>query len=155
MATITAWRLVKPEYAATAYSGEGARRFGGRWNPMGYSMAYASESRALAALEMLVHLRELRLIESLMLVPCRFDSAEMEVLETAEIPRDWKVRHGDAVTQDFGARWIENASSAVLAVPSVVVPAEKNYLFNPGHPRFGECKVGRAEGFEFDSRLSA
>lgn len=51
-----AWRIVKEKHAATAFSGEGARLYGGRWNSVGTSLVYTSGTKALAALESLVHL---------------------------------------------------------------------------------------------------
>ena len=54
--SITAWRIVRARFADSAFDGEGARRYGGRWNSRGTRMVYTAGSQALAALEMLVHL---------------------------------------------------------------------------------------------------
>ena len=54
--TVVAWRIFKPKHEATAFTGEGARLYGGRWNSKGTSMVYAASSQSLAALELLVHL---------------------------------------------------------------------------------------------------
>ncbi len=51
-----AWRIVKEKHAASAFSGEGAAKTGGRWNSRGVPVVYASATKALAALETLVHL---------------------------------------------------------------------------------------------------
>ncbi len=56
---VVAWRIVKRKHAKKAFTGEGARQFGGRWNSPGVAIVYTAESQSLAALEILVHLREL------------------------------------------------------------------------------------------------
>ena len=43
----TAWRIVKQKHSRSAFSGEGARRFGGRWNSPGVSMVYLAHRRSL------------------------------------------------------------------------------------------------------------
>ena len=53
---IRAWRIVKTRYSADAFSGEGARLYGGRWNSPGVAMVYTAGSKSLATLEVLVHL---------------------------------------------------------------------------------------------------
>ena len=40
----TGWRIVKSRYASTAFDGEGARLYGGRWNSSGTRMVYSLES---------------------------------------------------------------------------------------------------------------
>lgn len=54
---IRSWRLVQADYAAHAFDGEGARLYGGRWNSPGQCAVYTAGSLALAALEVLVHLK--------------------------------------------------------------------------------------------------
>jgi RES domain-containing protein len=54
---ITGWRIFKKKHKASALTGEGARRFGGRWNSRGVGVIYTSASPSLAILEILVHLQ--------------------------------------------------------------------------------------------------
>ncbi|HEY6044894.1 MAG TPA: RES family NAD+ phosphorylase, partial [Nitrosospira sp.] len=58
--TKTVWRIVTQRFAASAFSCEGPRSFGGRWNRKGESIIYTAQSRSLAFLEMLVQDEPLR-----------------------------------------------------------------------------------------------
>jgi RES domain-containing protein len=130
-----AWRLAPRAHSdpprSTAFTGRGAEIFGGRWNPVGVAAAYASGSRALAALEFLVHADRDVLPSDLVLAEVAFDDAD---IENAIVPECWDVGgSADAVT--YGARWLRDERSLVLAVPSVLVPEEPNYVINPRHRR--------------------
>jgi RES domain-containing protein len=141
------YRLIRRERAGTALSGEGARLYGGRWNPPGVAVVYASASRALAVLETFVHL-------ALEARTMRF------VLCTIELPpRVRLTRHADGLpprslgeSQAIGRRWIEDHGTLALVVPSVIVPQECNYLLNVRHRHFAALAVSR-EPFSFDDRL--
>ena len=142
------YRLVRRERAAEALSGEGARRYGGRWNPPGTAVVYAAESRALAVLETVVHL-------SLEARAMHF------VLITIELPAKAKVERHSAArpprvladSQDVGADWLDGSDALALAVPSVLVPQEKNYVLNVAHAQFAGVRVASTEQFSFDERL--
>ena len=149
----TAWRIVKPRRVGDAFSGEGARLFGGRWNPVGKPMVYAAESKALAALEILVHVDDGGLMDEYLCIPVRFDKRLMRSLDLKSLPGNWRANPPPASTQEIGAGWLGEAGSVVLEVPSVLIPGESNYLINPLHPAFGKLGIGAPEPFEFDPRL--
>jgi RES domain-containing protein len=153
-AMVEAWRIVKARHASTAFSGEGAAKFGGRWNSRGVPMVYASSSRALAVLETLVHLNPpVRFKFAAFRV--RFDSRWVETLDPKRLPRDWRSEPPGQRCKTIGDTWVEEARSAVLVVPSVIVLGESNYLLNPAHPDFRKVLVSRPEPFAFDPRLLA
>lgn len=142
------FRLVRRERSADALSGEGARRYGGRWNPPGAAVVYAAESRALAVLETFVHLTlEARALHFMLL--------------TLELPGRVKLhRHSGArpprsigTSQETGRVWLEKGDTLALVVPSLIVPQEKNYVLNVGHEHFPAVRVANAEPFSFDERL--
>src|SRR6266581_3394495 len=54
------WRITTAAFARSAFSGEGARLYGGRWNPKGVPIVYTAASQSLALLEMLVQDQPLR-----------------------------------------------------------------------------------------------
>jgi RES domain-containing protein len=148
------WRIVREKHLATTFSGEGAAEYGGRWNLPGTRMVYTSQSQSLAALELLVHLNP----------PCpfryktirvEFDESVAQFWNLEKLPGDWAVEPPSLSTQRLGSRWAQEAASLVLAVPSVIVPGEFNYLLNPRHKDFGQIKLGQPEYFTFDRRLLA
>ena len=150
---LTAWRIVKAKHAAGAFDGEGARRFGGRWNSKGTPMVYTASSQALAALEMLVHLEADDLLRHYRLIPVAFDEAMVKVLDTGILSVNWKRRPTPATVRAVGDAWIASLESVVLKAPSVVVPDESNYLLNPVHPDFDKVVIGKPQPFRFDRRL--
>jgi RES domain-containing protein len=148
-----AWRLVKWRFANTAFDGEGARLYGGRWNSPGTQIAYASESIALATLEVLVHLQVSTVLPAYALASIRFPDNLVEMLDTSALPINWKQFPAPPEMQAIGDDWIKAARSAILCVPSAVVPSAYNFLLNPAHPNFTQVVVEPPEPYEFDPRL--
>ncbi|MGZ8391312.1 MAG: RES family NAD+ phosphorylase [Gemmatimonadales bacterium] len=144
---------MKPRHAAAAFDGEGARLLGGRWNSPGTRVAYASDSIALAALEVLAHLQSTAVLQAYSLVSVRFPEGSLEVLEPVALPARWRRFPSPPENQAIGDRWVAEGRSLILRVPSALVPAAANFLVNPSHPEFGKVVVGRPERFAFDPRL--
>src|ERR1700719_2551514 len=90
LVTITAWRIVKARQAAGAFDGDGARVDGGRWNSPGTPVVYTSQSAALAALEILVHLGRASILRAYVLIPCTFDDAVVSRLDRRRLPKSWR-----------------------------------------------------------------
>lgn len=151
----TGWRIVKSRHAGTAFDGEGARLYGGRWNSLGTRMIYTSGSVSLAVLEVLVHVQEANLISSYSLIPARFDDALVQHLDRSRLPDDWRSYPAPPELQQLGDEWVRSQTSSVLEVPSAVVERESNYLLNPAHPDFSSIFIGEPEPFNFDERLLA
>lgn len=148
------YRLVAPRWVSTALSGEGARLYGGRWNSPGRPVVYLGGSRALTALELLVHLatpssREKPYVLMEVTVP---DDA-LTSLPMAALPKDWRVSPPTRDVQAFGDEWLATGKSLGLWVPSVIVPGEQNLLLNPVHPKMKEVILGEVMDFSFDPRL--
>ncbi len=149
---LTVWHLVTRRYVDTAFSGEGARLYGGRWNRKGTPMVYTAGSQSLAMLEMLVQDEPLR--ANYVVIPATLpDSLEIERIDPAQLPADWCDLATREQLQALGTAWARRRSSAVLAVPSAVIPMETNYLLNPLHPAYPEIEIGTAETFITDLRL--
>lgn len=150
----TVWRIVKERHAASACSGEGAAKFGGRWNSRGVWVVYTSGTLSLGALETLVHLNppiHFRYVT----IPIEVPDKLVEELNPARLPLDWREEPPPPSCQTIGDAWIGRATSAVLKVPSVIVPSESNYLLNPVHRDFRKITIGQPEVFVFDPRLLA
>ncbi len=150
---ITAWRLVKSRHARAAFDGEGARLYGGRWNSPGTRVAYASDSVALAALEVLAHLQSTAVLQAYSLATIRFPESVVEAVDPATLPADWRRFPSPPANQAVGDAWVAEGRSLVLRVPSAIVPSASNYLINPAHPRFTVAVVEKPEVFAFDPRL--
>ena len=135
---IEAWRIDRKIYRARAFTGEGARLYGGRWNSEGISVVYTAEHRSLAMLEVLVHLRKPKGYE---LYSVKFDESFVQELATDSLPLNWDAEPSTSDTQGIGDNWVMSASSAVLSVPSAIVPEERNYILNPRHADFMHIQI--------------
>jgi len=150
---LSAWRIVKEKYAAGAFTGEGARLYGGRWNSPGVPVVYTAGNQSLAVLEVLVGLEDVSALPRFVLFRVEFDDALADVLSDADLPRGWRTNPPPPATQRLGDAWAVAARSAVLSVPSAVVPAERVYLLNPRHPDFGSIAIEGPYPYAFDPRL--
>lgn len=151
---LAAYRITKRRHLFGAFSGEGARLYGGRWNSVGTRMVYVSSTLSLATLELLVHVEALATVQNLFcFVPIEFDERLVETAEKSTLPPNWNSPEPVSDTQIFGDDWVRSMRSAILAVPSAVIPTETNYLLNPAHPDFFRVDPGESQGFELDSRL--
>ncbi len=150
---VLAYRLVAPQWASSALSGEGARLYGGRWNSPGRPVIYLSTSRALSALEQLVHLTT----PASRRVP--------RVLMTVRIPREliggelwqsdgWQDQPASLASMEQGDDWLLAAKTAGVYVPSAIIREEKNILLNPLHPDFKTIELITSRPFSYDSRLA-
>jgi len=149
---IFVWRLLTARFAGTAFSGEGARHYGGRWNRKGVTMVYTASSQSLAMLEMLVQDEPLR--ARYVMIPAILPKRlKIERIVPDQLPANWRDPAAREQLQSIGTDWISRGSSAVLAVPSSVIPAETNYLLNPYHPSFAKIEIGQAQEFITDLRL--
>ena len=131
------------------WDGGGAAAFGGRWNPPGTPVIYAAGALSLAMLERLVQRRKLG---RTLLVEAEIpDHLAIEDL-MQRLPPNWRGM-GSPEAVEVGGEWLRAARSAVLRVPSVLVPREPNYLVNPNHPDAGRIQVRVPEELAWDARL--
>ena len=151
--TLSAWRIVKRKHSKDAFSGEGARQFGGRWNSPGVPVVYTAEHVSLAVLEMLVHLQTGKLLAEYVLFRADLEESLVETLELTALPRNWRSYPAPLSLRALGDQWAAGERSPVLSVPSAVVPLERLYLLNPQHADFPRIKVGPPQPFSFDARV--
>lgn len=146
------WRIVTARYAESAFSGEGARLYSGRWNRKGVAVVYTAGSQSLAMLEMLVQDQPLR--ARYVMIPASLpESLAIERIVPGQLPEGWREGPARQELQALGSNWIRRQTSAVLAVPSAVIPDETNYLLNPTHPDFAAIEIGEPQDFVTDLRL--
>lgn len=149
---LSVWRITTAAFARSAFSGEGARLYGGRWNPKGVPMVYTAANQSLAMLEMLVQDQPLRARYTM--IEARIPSGiAIDRVRVDDLPSDWREIGARGKLQAIGAEWARKRSAAVLAVPSAIVPAESNYLLNPLHRDFKRIKFGKPSTIETDLRL--
>lgn len=135
--------------------GEGARRFGGRWNPPGVPMLYTSATPELALLESLVHLDETPLDELPEFVLLELDIPDsIEFFDEERLPEGWeRVPEPPGLNRFLLPSLQRPDAPLAFSVPSVVMPWSRNFLINPLHSLMGEVRILRQEPFRFDSRL--
>jgi RES domain-containing protein len=139
---VLAWRLCREPFADLG--GEGARRYGGRWNTSGQPLVYAASSAALTVLEVRVHLDLAPELIPDDYVLLEIDLGELGVEAITELP---------ANPAAFGDAWLAEQRTPVLQVPSFIVPESANLLLNPSHPDAAAARILRRRRFTFDRRL--
>lgn len=147
---IVSYRLIKEKHAQTAFDGEGARLFGGRWNSRGIPLVYTSESLALCCLEIFVHLPSYDLLSDYVYFQTIFDD---ELVEDAQLFDGWDARPVSKISQVIGDQWANKKQSPVLRVPSIIVPESNNYLIDVSDPDVSKIKTSDPLPLRFDPRL--
>lgn len=153
---MTCFRVVDEDYLESAFSGDGARLYGGRWNAPGVAMIYTAQSLSLAQLELLVHLEA----DDVLRRHWRYFAVEvapqaiLACESWADLPPDYAAWPAPASTRALGDRWIAESVSVGLSVPSAVTPGEHNILLNPAHPGYAAAVVvGAPQTLRLDRRL--
>ncbi len=150
------FRIEREIYLKNTLNGIGASMSKGyRWNSFNTKLIYTADSRALATLEVSVHLD---LSEDLPLdrffveieIP---DSITIFEVRIEDLPKDWNAKPPTITTQTIGDDFVFYNEAAILKVPSSIVPQEFNYLINPNHIDVRKIKISRVYNMNFDSRF--
>jgi RES domain-containing protein len=152
---VIVWRLARAIDRSTAFSGIGAFTYGARWNSPGHYAVYASVNLSTAALEILVHAGTPQAIpkDELALRVIIPKDVAVERINIADLPGDWQ-EPNHPTCQAIGDAWIEENRSAVLYIPSAVVPQDRNVVLNPRHPDFLRIDASDpGSPFRWDPRL--
>ena len=152
---LVAWRLAAPQFAQSVddmLSGEGARRYGGRWNSPGRPAVYLGDSLALAAMELLVHLGTVDVLETYRKMPVYVSEELVMHIEPGELPPGWETG-SRTTTRAIGDHWLAGKQSVALQVPSAVVHGDSNLILNPTHRDMHRLGAGPVSDFRFDRRL--
>jgi RES domain-containing protein len=151
------YRIYRRRRRDAAFTGEGARIAGARWNLPGTPMVYTCSTISLCLLEFFVHFDptaadinslnlEYRWADIPEALPC------LEVREN-DLPRNWKEVPWAHQTQELGTKWMTEGEHVIVSIPSVIVPMERNFLLNPAHPAFSKIRFGPPSAIELDPRL--
>jgi len=147
------YRIAKKGYSRDL-SGTGPRLYGGRWNPKGVSVVYASETRALAVLEFYVHLSRPVILPGLCVVSIEIpDTVTRKEITVADLPGGWRAYPAPPELATIGAEWVSSGESLLLRVPSAVMPPECNVLINPAHLEMKNVHILEIEKYVLDQRL--
>jgi RES domain-containing protein len=147
------FRICKARYAKSAFSGEGARLYAGRWNHAGIPMVYTSTSLALAALELFVHLDPSQAPDDLVSIAATLlPNMKTETADLTALPADWR-RIDHPAPRDLGTAWAKSKRSLAFRVPSAVIADEWNVLLNPAHAAFARITVSDPRSFRYDHRM--
>ena len=153
---LSCWRVCPARRARTAFDGDGARLYGGRWNPKGHRIVYCASSLSLATLEAFVHFDASTspVVEQVSIrVTLDDEVIRVERVNPAKLPDDWRTYPAPVVLADIGAEWLQSKRTVALLVPSAVTPIEDNVLLNPEHPDMAKVVIGAPEPFAFDPRM--
>ncbi len=151
-----AWRLIPKKRLQDAFTGEGARIGGGRWNHVGTPVVYVSESLSLAALELFIHFprKEIKLSASLVAIPVDIPvSLKMVDISVKDLNPDWRTSPPPNSTRDIGTEWVKRGATLILRAPSAIIPDEYNLVINPNHADFNKIKIGVPQPFSLDERM--
>jgi len=147
------WRIVRAARIKTAFTGEGSRLYGGRWNSHGTSVVYVSEHESLAALELFVHTMPVSPIERYFSFRLKWDDRLTEYFPAKNLPPGWDAEPPMSASMRVGDEWTRRASSVGLALPSLLSTSELNFLLNPNHPDFKKVKIYSPIEYRFDPRM--
>ncbi len=149
------WRLARKRHLDQALRGEGARRFGGRWNSKGVAIVYTAESLELALLEALVHLDVDALPRDYWQLCFELDDALIEG-PPPRLPKGWDAPPPYVPrVQKIGDEWVSAGRTLAIRVPASVLPLRSNVLINPAHADIGSVREVSRSRLAWPRRLVA
>ncbi len=148
-----AWRITKAKHVQTAFDGEGARLYGGRWSSPGRRVVHLAESLSLATLEILVHLQHTPALADYVMFTVDFPPECVKTLSARDLPDNWRAYPAPTQTQAIGDAWLQDAESVILRVPSAIVAQEHNFLVNPAHADFARLTLEGPFRLDIDPRV--
>lgn len=146
------YRISSPQYAGDL-SGNGAKLYGGRWNDKGVAMVYLASTRALAMMELLVHLRPDDLERAYTITVFEVPDNKIYKLDLSLLPNEWKTDENKHLLAKLGRKFVDESKFLLMEVPSVLVEEESNYVLNPLHIDAAKVKLVSQRSFSFDHRL--
>jgi len=147
------WRIAQKHHTTPPLNGMGGLYVSGRWHSKGQLIVYTAASQALAILESIVHFDPANAPVDLVMISADISPVSYRALSAVELGQNWKTRGSEAL-RHIGNQWLQDQSSCVLQVPSVITPSEEyNYLINPLHPEFAKITKVQMETFVMDPRL--
>lgn len=147
------FRIAHPDHDAP-FDGEGARLYGGRWNPKGVPLLYYASTLALSALEKRAHTPAASLGRIWRVIEIEVHEDDVSTVPPEHLTDNWRDQPAPDSTRSAGRLWAASLKSLCLKVPSVIIPIESNLLINPLHPHSSRARHIRTVDFRFDSRFA-
>jgi RES domain-containing protein len=151
--TVRLYRLLKQKYGRQALAGRGGLEADGRWHTAGRPVVYFASSEALAVLEVRVHLGSIVPADPCVLLTAEFPARLIDVLPRKRWPHRWDAVPFVAATRRLGDKWLADARTAALRVPSVHSGSDFNVLFNPVHADARRARIVSRARYDSDVRL--
>jgi RES domain-containing protein len=118
------------------------------------AVVYTSATLSLATLECFVHVDPTDAPADLVAIPAEIPDALPRItIRVQDLPPSWRAYPAAEELAELGTAWVRARKTAVLVVPSAIVPQEHNFVLNPAHPDFRRIRPGRPEAFSFDPRM--
>lgn len=149
------YRIAKTKYIKDL-SGEGAKLYGGRWNPKGYPALYTTDSTALATLETLVHHRNSTVPKNRSIITLELsEQFEITTINKKDLSERWWIYPASSELSKLGQQWLETNKTVVMSVPSAIIyeGEGRNYILNPRHPGYAQLKIVDISDYNYDIRL--
>jgi len=148
------YRVLRAPYAHTAFDGEGAYRYGGRWSSPGTRLCYTSQHQSLAMLEYFVHLDSDDPPPDLVLASADIpDEVSREQIKPSDLPANWTQTPAPPELARIGDEFAQRGEHCLLLVPSALAKSESNWLVNPLHADFRKLMVRAPEPLTYDPRM--
>jgi RES domain-containing protein len=149
------WRIAAEtrKYGAADLSGAGAAKKPGRWNDYGEPVIYCAPTIAMAVLETSAHVDDGGLPLDRYVVQIDIPKTVWDKRETfvvGKLPVGWDAIPGGRASVEVGSNWLSSLRTAILLVPSVIVPEERNALINPRHPDAAMISATLLRRFEYN-----
>jgi len=146
------YRIASPKYIEDL-SGSGSKQYGGRWNDIGIAMVYFAQSRAMAVMEVLVHLRPEDIDKDFILAEFEVSDESILTINISDLPENWKEESEIEVLKEIGNKFIKDNKFLLMKVPSVIIEEDYNLIFNPNHPQAHKIRLVEKRVFKFDIRF--
>lgn len=146
------YRISSPKYIEDL-SGAGSKQYGGRWNDKGVAMVYFAESRAMAVMEVLVHLRPEDIDKDFILAEFEISDDSILTINISDLPENWKEESEVETLKEIGNKFIKENKFLIMKVPSVIIEEDYNLVFNPNHPHSNKIKLIEKRIFKFDVKF--
>ena len=146
-------RVFQSRFKEDALTGNGAKRFGGRWNPKGVAAIYTSEHLSIAVLEIVVHTDPSVLRVPHWSLALDIPDRLVSTLDASALPPNWQAPEAADLLQEIGEVHLDAEETLGFAVASALLPYERNVVLNPNHVQFDRVRVVRSEALPIDPRL--